>query len=63
MKYDKAGICQEIDFGRFDYLVLNEAHESQFNIWYDHHGQRTELVLVEVCCHSGVEGEELAMRQ
>ena len=29
---NKAGICQEIDFKRSDYLVFNEAHESQFNV-------------------------------
>jgi len=60
---NKAGICQQIDFKRSDY-VFNQSHESQFNIWYDHHGHRTELVLVDACCQSelpGFEGAELAM--
>ena len=62
---NKAGICQEIDFKRSDYLECSmRAHESQFKIWYDHHGHHTELVLVEACCQSGLpgfEGAELAL--
>jgi hypothetical protein len=58
---NKAGICQEIDFKCSDYLVFNDAHESQLNIWYDHHGHRTELVFVEACCQSGLPGYEGAI--
>jgi len=46
--------------------MFNETDESPFNIWYDHHGHRTELVLVEACCQSGLpgfEGAEFAMHQ
>ena len=48
------------DFKHSDniFRVFNEAHESQFNICYDHHEHRTELVLVEACCQSGLPGFE-----
>ena len=40
------------------FRMFNQAHKSQFNIRYAHHGHRRELVFVEACCQSRLPGFE-----
>ena len=40
------------------FRVFKEAHKSQFNTWYDLQTYRTELVLLEASCQSGLPGFE-----